>query len=119
MRRFIQGEAIAPQETLVVCDDYALPLGAIRTRRRAAAMAATTAWLRCSERSARPKCPGCVSVSGPLRAGEDPADYVLSRFAPNEVASVEGLLARAVEAIETAVGHGVETAMNRFNRTPA
>jgi hypothetical protein len=28
-------------------------------------------------------------------------------------------LERAVQAIETAVGQGIETAMNRFNRTTA
>jgi hypothetical protein len=32
---------------------------------------------------------------------------------------VEDLLERAVQAIETAVGQGIETAMNRFNRTTA
>ena len=118
VRRFIQGEAIAPQETLVVCDDYALPLGAIRTRRRGSdgghnGLASVLGAVGTTE------VPRMRLGVGAPPAGEDPADYVLSRFAPNEVASVEGLLARAVEAIETAVGHGVETAMNRFNRTPA
>ena len=51
--------------------------------------------------------------------GEDPADFVLSRFTPQEAASVEDLLERAARAIETAVGEGIETAMNRFNRTAA
>jgi PTH1 family peptidyl-tRNA hydrolase len=52
-------------------------------------------------------------------AGEDPADFVLSRFTSQETAPVEDLLGRAVQAIETAVGQGIETAMNRFNRTTA
>ena len=104
--------------TLVVCDDYALPLGAIRTRRRGSdgghnGLASVLGAVGTTE------VPRMRLGVGAPPAGEDPADYVLSRFAPNEVASVEGLLARAVEAIETAVGHGIETAMNRFNRTPA
>lgn len=118
VRRLLQSEGLSPDAALVVCDDYALPLGAIRTRRQGSdgghnGLASILSALGTSE------IPRMRLGIGNPPAGEDPADYVLSPFAPHEAAPVEELLTRAVQAIETAVGQGIETAMNRFNRTPA
>ena len=118
LRRVLTSEELTPREALVVCDDYALPLGTIRTRLRGSdgghnGLASILAALGTSE------IPRMRLGIGNPPAGEDPADYVLAPFAPHEAAPVEELLARAVQAIETAVGEGIETAMNRFNRTPA
>ncbi len=116
VRRLLQTEGVSPETTLIVCDDYALPLGAIRTRRRGSdgghnGLASILAALGTNE------IPRMRLGIGKPPAGEDPADFVLSRFTPQEAASVEDLLERAARAIETAVGDGIETAMNRFNRT--
>ena len=118
VRRLLQSEGLSPGVALVVCDDYALPLGAIRTRCRGSdgghnGLASILSALGTNE---IPRMR--LGVGGPP-AGEDPADYVLSPFASQEAAPVEDLLTRAVEAIETAVEQGIEVAMNRFNRTPA
>ncbi len=118
VRRLLQSEGLSSEATLIVCDDYALPLGAIRTRRRGSdgghnGLASILSALGTDE------IPRMRLGIGHPPAGEDPADFVLSRFAPHETAPVEDLLERAVQAIETAVGQGIETAMNRFNRTAA
>lgn len=118
VRRLLLGEGLSPGEALVVCDDYALPLGTIRTRLRGSdgghnGLASILSALGTSD------VPRMRLGIGNPPAGEDPADYVLSPFASHEAAPVEELLGRAVQAIETAVGQGIETAMNRFNRTPA
>jgi PTH1 family peptidyl-tRNA hydrolase len=41
------------------------------------------------------------------------ADYVLSGFAPED--DVQGLVARAADAVEAIASDGVETAQQRFN----
>jgi len=118
VRRLLQSEGRSPEETLIVCDDYALPLGTIRTRRRGSdgghnGLASIVSALGTDE------IPRMRLGIGNPPAGEDPADFVLSHFAPQEAAAVEDLVERAVKAIETAVGQGIETAMNRFNRAAA
>ncbi|MDE2882875.1 MAG: aminoacyl-tRNA hydrolase [Acidobacteriota bacterium] len=118
VRRLLQSEGCAPDEALVVCDDYALPLGTIRTRRRGSdgghnGLASIRSALGTDD------FPRMRLGIGNPPAGEDPADFVLSHFAPQEAAAVDDLLERAVRALETAVGQGIETAMNRFNRAAA
>ena len=118
VRRLLQSEGLTPPETLIVCDDYALPLGTIRTRRRGSdgghnGLASILSALGTDE------VPRMRLGIGTPPAGEDPADFVLSHFASQEAAPVEDLLERAARAIETAVGQGIETAMNRFNRAAA
>ena len=118
VRRCLEAEAASSRAALVVCDDYALPLGAIRTRRRGSdgghnGLASILSALGTAE------VPRMRLGIGPPPAGADPADHVLSRFQASESAPLQDLLTRAAAAIETAVGQGIETAMNRFNRTPA
>lgn len=55
-----------------------------------------------------------VGVGRPERGDPCPvADFVLSPFSPE--VDVEGLVARAVDAVETVAREGVEEAQNRFN----
>lgn len=118
VRRLLQSEGLPSEATLIVCDDYALPLGAIRTRRRGSdgGHNGIASILSALGTDAIPRMR--LGIGNPP-AGEDPADFVLSPFTPQETAPVEDLLKRAVSALETAVGQGIETAMNRFNRTAA
>lgn len=118
VRRCLAAEAAAPQAALVVCDDYALPLGAIRTRRRGSdgghnGLASIFGAIGTTE------VPRMRLGVGAPPPGEDPADHVLAPFAAGEEERVEDLLVRAAAAIGTAVEEGLDAAMNRFNRTPA
>ena len=48
--------------------------------------------------------------------GMDTVDYVLSRFSPEEQDSLDGVLAKAAEAVEAIVLEGPVRAMESFNR---
>jgi len=47
--------------------------------------------------------------------GQDPAEYVLTKFTPQERPIVDAMLDRATEAISVAVGEGLDAAMRQFN----
>lgn len=118
VRRLLASESASPQAALVVCDDYALPLGAIRARRRGSdgghnGLASVLSAVGTEE------VPRMRLGVGAPPPGEDPADHVLAPFAPAEAEAVADLLERAARAIATAVGEGLDAAMNRFNRSPA
>ncbi len=49
-------------------------------------------------------------------AGVDAVDYVLSRFSPEEMESLDGVLSRAAEAVEAIASKGPVWAMENFNR---
>ena len=118
VRRLLASESASPQAALVVCDDYALPLGAIRARRRGSdgghnGLASVLSAVGTEE------VPRMRLGVGAPPPGEDPADHVLAPFAPAEAEAVADLIERAARAIAAAVGEGLDAAMNRFNRSPA
>lgn len=47
----------------------------------------------------------------------DPSDYVLSRFAPDELTAMAQAILDATDAVETILKDGVSKAMNFYNRT--
>lgn len=108
---------IPAHEVLVVSDDTALPLGKLRLRlggsdgghnglRSIADHLDTTDFPRLR-----------VGV-GSAAPGEQ-ISHVLGGFRPDEQEALQSTIQRAADAVETAVEHGLETAMNRFNRPPA
>jgi PTH1 family peptidyl-tRNA hydrolase len=105
---------IEPRQMLVAVDDVDLPLGTLRLRRSGGP--GTHNGLRdiCSR----------VGTSFPrLRLGvrgiepwEDLAAYVLSPFAESEIRLVPAVVKRAADAVEAVVRHGIDQAMNEYNR---
>ncbi len=113
---------LAPADLLVVHDDLDLPLGRLQIRERGGdgghnglrsiiAELGDPGFLRLRVGIGRP--PRDRSAPG---GAQDPADYVLSPFAPEELPALEKVIARAVEAIETLLRDGVARAMNRYNQ---
>ncbi|MFO7676121.1 MAG: aminoacyl-tRNA hydrolase [bacterium] len=103
-----------PDDFLVVCDDFALPLGRLRLRPQGSdgghnGLASIIARLG-TDRFPRLR----VGIGTPP-AGQDWASYVLEPFAPGEVEQVAGIIGRAADACLAVVEHGIERAMNRFN----
>lgn len=103
-----------PADLLVVCDDFALPLGVLRIRAEGssgghngldhiAQQLGTTAFPRLR-----------FGIGKPDTA--DSADYVLARFPARDEPVLAGAVREAVEAIRVCVTEGVTSAMNRFNR---
>jgi PTH1 family peptidyl-tRNA hydrolase len=105
---------LAPSDLLVACDDLNLPLGKLRLRRSGSSggqkgLEDIIRHLGTQEFSRLR-----IGIDAPP-AGRDAAAYVLGRFGKSELAAIESALQTAIQAIETWVGEGVETAMNRYN----
>lgn len=102
---------IAPNETLVILDDAALPLGKLRLRAGGSS----------GGHNGLQSILHHVGDVPRLRIGIGAADgrgmtqHVLGRFAAEEIPILNESLARAVEAIDFAQERGIEAAMNKFN----
>lgn len=121
------GRAVSPlthfyrvplQRLLVVYDDLDLPLGTLRLRPEGGSG---------GHKGMRSIIEHLGSQAFPrLRIGidrppgrMDPAAYVLQDFSEDEKSLLQDTLERAVSAVETWVGQGVEVAMTRYNRRSA
>jgi PTH1 family peptidyl-tRNA hydrolase len=117
------GQAIAPlarffkvpaERVLVLFDDLDLPLGRVRVRTGGGSGgnrgAANVATLLGTDDYPRVR----IGIGRPP-PGWDAADYVLSRFDPSELPTVEEAVKRAADAAEAVVTDGVAAAMNAFN----
>ncbi len=107
---------LPPDRLLVVHDDLDLPLGALRVRLRGGAgghngIRSVAESLGTGEFT-RLK----VGVGRPPE-GSSGADYVLSRFLPEEAGLLPAIVERAGDAAEAALFEGPLAAMNRFHQT--
>jgi PTH1 family peptidyl-tRNA hydrolase len=103
---------IAPEDTLVVLDDVALPLGRLRLRGTGSdgghnGLASVQAHLG-TERIARLR----VGIGGPKSSL---VGHVLGKFSTEENTVLAQTVSRAADAVEFAQANGFEAAMNRFN----
>jgi PTH1 family peptidyl-tRNA hydrolase len=102
--------------TLVVLDDAALPLGAIRIRPGGSdgghhGLSSVIYHLQADE---FPRLRCGIGKEGGLQ-GFSLAEYVLSVFEPGEAETVTAMIARAAEAAAEFAAAGIESAMNKFN----
>jgi peptidyl-tRNA hydrolase, PTH1 family len=105
---------IAPVDIMVVFDDLDLPIGRIRLRAGGGSggQKGMQSVIRQLGSEAFPR----VRVGIGRPPGQmDPAAYVLRPFSPDQEAEITFVRIRAVEAIETWLASGIETAMNQFN----
>jgi PTH1 family peptidyl-tRNA hydrolase len=103
------------QGFLAVCDDFNLPLGTIRIRKKGSdgghnGLASIIYHLASLE------FPRLRLGIGPVPPGTVPADFVLSRFTAGESAVVRRLKHDAAEALLAIAASGLEIAMNTYNR---
>jgi PTH1 family peptidyl-tRNA hydrolase len=105
---------ITNEDILVVCDDFALPLGKLRLRAKG-----SSGGQKGLEDIIRRL--GADEISrlrlgiGIPPAGRDAAGFVLSRFMKDEQSLATEMIERATEAAAAWVQSGIATAMNRFN----
>jgi PTH1 family peptidyl-tRNA hydrolase len=104
----------APADLLVICDDVNLDLGKLRLRRGGSAGGhkGLTSIIHHLHTQDFPRLR--LGIGQPPE-GMEMMSYVLSAFRRSESPLVEEVIARAVQAVETWVYHGIEEAMNRFN----
>ncbi|MDR1299133.1 MAG: aminoacyl-tRNA hydrolase [Oscillospiraceae bacterium] len=100
---------------IVVSDDIALPLGALRIR------GAGSSGGHNGLKDIMAKCGGegfprvKIGVGAPPENGGDVLDWVLSKFSSADIEAIDAVLERAVLAVEKIISSGVERAMNEFN----
>ncbi|MGB2868177.1 MAG: aminoacyl-tRNA hydrolase [Bacteroidota bacterium] len=108
------------ESVLIVCDDFQLPLGALRLRQAGTdgghnGLYSIIYHLQ-SDRFPRLRC-GIGSDAMPLDKSLM-ADFVLEKFKPNEMKEVSPMVKRAKDAAATFVSEGIAAAMNKFNTRP-
>ena len=106
---------LTPPELFVICDDVNLPLGTLRIREKGSdgghkGLRSIIYQLGTEE------FPRLRLGIGPAPAGIDLEDFVLQRFKKEEEKSVEELIQRGSEAVESSIILGVRESMNRFNK---
>ena len=100
---------------LVLSDDISLPVGRLRVRAEGSAgghngLKSIISHLGCQD-FPRVK----IGVGAKPNPDYDLADWVLSRFTPEEEAALAPTLTRAAEAAETLIQTGVQSAAAKFN----
>jgi PTH1 family peptidyl-tRNA hydrolase len=106
-----------PENILVVCDDFQLPLGNLRLRQRGTdgghnGLYSIIYHLK-EQGFPRLRC-GIEGKTIPRKKTEK-TQYVLSLFEPSEKSIVDEMLAKARNASLTFITEGIATAMNKFN----
>src|SRR3989344_3413267 len=105
----------SPQQILVVCDDFALPLGSLRLRAKGSS-GGHNGLDSILQMLGTEEVPRLRIGIGPVPSGADPADFVLTAFKRNEKPLVQEIVDRAAEAVKTIAEKGFETAMTAFNK---
>ncbi len=105
---------IAPQEILVVLDDFSLPLGRLRIRQSGGpgghnGLESIIAQFGTEEMSR-------LRIGIGNAPAEAASDYVLSNFFEEEKPLVRSTITRAADAVKCAIDKGVVSAMNTFNK---
>src|SRR5947209_3518293 len=112
VRQVVDFYKLPLDDLLVVCDDFALPLGKLRVRakgthgghnglRSIQEHLGTTEYARLR-----------VGVGGPK---EDAVDHVLGKFDRGEQSNIDDAVGRAVQAVLVWARQGTAACMNRFN----
>jgi len=105
------------RNVLIVLDDLALPLGRIRLR--ACGSAGGHKGLADIQRALGSDDLRRLRIGiGAPPPRMDAADYVLSRFRPDEMETVARAVERAAQAVEDWVRHGLTYVMDRYNQKP-
>lgn len=102
------------EHILVVCDDLALPVGKLRLRAKGSS-GGQKGLEDILRRLGTEELPRLRVGIGPLPPGRDAADFVLSRFTPEEQPVIAAALDRAADAALVWVQQGIVAAMNQFN----
>jgi PTH1 family peptidyl-tRNA hydrolase len=114
-RDVVEHLGITLEEFLVVCDDFNIPLGTLRIRKKGSdgghnGLASIIYQLSSQD------FPRLRLGVGPVPPGMEAADFVLSGFEPDEEATVRALKSTACEALLAVAAGGIDDTMNTYNR---
>ena len=106
---------VGPQDTLIIADDIDLPLGTLRVRPFGGA-GTHNGWRDILLKTGSDRFPRVRIGTGAKPPEWDLADWVLSRYTPEERKIMESAFDRAASAAESFVIRGIEETMNVYNR---
>lgn len=106
---------LPPERLLVFSDDVALPLGAVRVRRSGSdgGQKGLRSIIGCIGTDAFPRVR--IGVGAKPHPAYDMADWVLSRFKPDEQPVMEEAYEKAAGAAQLIVAGHIDQAMNRYS----
>lgn len=106
---------LAAEQLLVFSDDVALPLGAVRVRRSGSdgGQKGLRSIIGCIGTDAFPRVR--IGVGAKPHPAYDMADWVLSRFKPDEQPAMEDAYEKAAGAAQMIVAGHIDQAMNRYS----
>ena len=106
---------LTPPELFVICDDVKLPLGSLRIREIGSDGGhkglRSIIYQLGTEEFSRLR----LGI-GPFPEGADLDDFVLEKFKKEEEKSVEELIQKGMQAVESSIVLGIRESMNRFNK---
>jgi peptidyl-tRNA hydrolase, PTH1 family len=110
-----------PQAVFVIYDDLDLPLGKLRIRLNGSAGGhnGIRSLIAHLQTQTFPRLRLGINPAQNVGQAKDTIAHVLGSFAPFELPLVTATIDLAVEAVETSLQHGMETAMNRYNARTA
>lgn len=108
---------VAPEDVLIVCDDFNLPVGRLRFRPSGSA-GGQKGLADILRRVGIQEIPRLRVGIGPLKPQWKVADFVLSRFDSADREIVDELLTVAADGVEDWLREGVAFCMNRYNGYP-
>jgi len=114
VKAVLESYGIAPEEVLVICDDFNLPLGTIRLRRNGSSGGQKGLASIISETGTE-EFPRLRIGIGPRPSGEEAMNFVLGELGEAEKAELPDILARVSDAILLSLQKGIEAAMSAVN----
>jgi PTH1 family peptidyl-tRNA hydrolase len=112
VRQVVDFFKVPASELLVVCDDFALPLGKLRVRPKGT-HGGHNGLRNIQEHLGTTEYPRLrIGVGGPK---DDAVDHVLGRFRPGERPVIDDAVVKATQAVIVWMHQGIEACMNRFN----
>ncbi len=114
VRYWMQSEKVPLQNLLVVVDDIALPIGTLRIKKQGGAGGHNGLLNIESLLGTANYCRMRVGVGNDFARGRQ-VEYVLSPFAPDDLAALAPVVEKACMAIKTFATLGADRAMNLYN----
>jgi peptidyl-tRNA hydrolase, PTH1 family len=112
VRQVVDFYKLALDDLLIVCDDFALPLGKLRIRTQGS-HGGHNGLRSIQEHLGSAAYPRLrIGVGGP---DAEAIDHVLGKFKPGERAAIADAIGRATQAVLAWARDGVGASMNRFN----
>jgi PTH1 family peptidyl-tRNA hydrolase len=103
-----------PESSLIITDDFHLPLGRIRIRKRGSSGGHNG--LKSIEESLGTREFPRLKIGIGGIAEEEPIEFVLGEFSEAELTEVQAAVQLASQAAQTWIESGIEEAMNFYNR---